>query len=69
MQGMAAQAQEENNSSLIWGLAGSPWLGLALHWTSEEALLPVPETVLPWLPSREGGPDAVPCGTPVFRAS
>lgn len=38
MQGMAAQAQEENNSSLIWGLVGSLWQGLTLHWTLAAAL-------------------------------
>lgn len=56
MQGTAAQAQEENNSSLIWGLVESLWQGFSLHWTSAAAaLLPVPERVLPWLPAGVGG--------------
>lgn len=38
MQGMAAQAQKENNSSLIWGLVRSLWKGLTLHWTLAAAL-------------------------------
>lgn len=54
MQGTAAQAQEENNSSLIWGLVGSLWQGFSLHWTSVVALLPGPETVLPWSPQGWG---------------
>lgn len=59
MQGMAAQAQEENNSSLIWGLVGSLRQGFSLHWTSAAALLPGPETVLPWPPAGVGAPGAV----------
>lgn len=47
MQGMSAQAQEENNSSLIWGLVGSlagthPALDLSisLEWYPGEGPLP-----------------------------
>lgn len=59
MQGTAAQAQEENNGSLIWGLVGSLWQGFSLHWTSAAALLPGPERVLPWLSAGLGAPGAV----------
>lgn len=31
MQGTVAQAWEENNSFLIWGLSGSLWWGLFLN--------------------------------------
>lgn len=54
MQGTLARAREENNSSLIWGLVGSPRQGLFLHWISATVLLPVPDTDLPWLPCRAG---------------
>lgn len=54
MQGTLARAREENNSSLIWGLVGSPRQGLFLHWISVTVLLPVPDTDLPWLPCRAG---------------
>lgn len=54
MQGTLARAWEENNSSLIWGLVGSPRQGLFLHWISATVLLPVPDTDLPWLPCRAG---------------
>lgn len=54
MQDTVAWAQEENNSSLICGLVGSPWQGLSLHWTLAAALFPVPDTILPWLPLRGG---------------
>ena len=56
MQGTLARAREENNSSLIWGLVGSPRQGLFLHWISATVLLPVPDTDLPWLPCRAGLP-------------
>lgn len=58
MQGTLARAREENNSSLIWVLVGSPRQGLFLHWISATVLLPVPDTDLPWLPCRVGLPGA-----------
>lgn len=62
MQGMAAQAQEENNSSLIWELVASLWQGLALHWTTAAAaaLIPVLERVLLWLLCRCEVPGVIP---------
>lgn len=59
MQGTAAQAQEENNSSLIWGVVGSLWQGFSLHWTSAVALLPGSGRDFPWLPAGVGAPGAV----------
>lgn len=50
MQGMAAQAQEEHNSSVIRGLVGAMWRGFTLYTASAATLIPV----LPWLRCGDG---------------